>query len=431
MIYIVSLYYPPSSNPPANRMGCLVRALVDRHGAQNVRVVTGRPNYPDGKLLPEHRWKLFVRSKGEYGETVDHVYEYPAPFKGLYRKTFGQLTFALSLFVYFLFRRIRSNDVILVTSGPVFSIYSFLALSYLKRKMRYIVDVRDLWPQVVAGMGFMKETSVPYRLLLKLAEATYRRAAALVGNSPGICDYLRKTAPGKPVSLVFNPVDTALFVKVSDEERRRFREAHPDVFPADGRPVFLFYGTFSNYIGLNDLFKAWAALKKITGNFRFVMIGQGEGEAGMRRCIAENNLDDQVMILPFMERPELVQYVGAADFCFASLRQSKMLEYAIPTKVIEYLACDKEVVAVVGGAFGKMLEQHDAAYVSPPGDVERLVRLLAALIEKWPHVPAEHHPRSFVESRFGIAVFERGFTELLQPLLQQRPRDAAANALKG
>jgi glycosyltransferase involved in cell wall biosynthesis len=280
------------------------------------------------------------------------------------------------------------------------------------------VDVRDLWPQVVAGMGFMQETSVAYRFLRKMADATYRRADGLVGNSQGICEYLRETVPGRDVALVFNPVDMKLLSPLDEQERESIINAHSDIFINDGRPLFLFSGTFSNYIGLNDLFAAWVKLKARTGRWRFIMIGQGEGEVGMRKCISENGLEDQVKLLPFMDRSELVKYIGAADYCFASLRNSPMLRYAIPTKVIEYLACGKPVVAVVGGAFGEMLKEEGVAHVCEPGDVDGMVDMLLGIIESATAVNAERNPREFIRRYFSVEAFDKGFGSFFDGICQ-------------
>jgi glycosyltransferase involved in cell wall biosynthesis len=171
----------------------------------------------------------------------------------------------------------------------------------------------------------------------------------------------------------------------------------------------VFSGTFSSYIGLAYLCEALKDLKSFTSKFRFVMIGQGEGEEGMRRFIEESGMEDQMIILPFMDRSELVSYIGAADFCFASLRDSPMLRYAIPTKIIEYLACNKNVLAVVSGPFAEMLKDADAAYVCSPGDVAGLVKVLKSLVESHPECDLNRNPRALIEKSFSLDAFERGF----------------------
>ena len=120
MIYVVSHFYPPVQNPPANRMGHLAKLLKSMYGAENLVVVTGRPNYPDGKLSKEYRWRLFKRRTGDFGETIHHLYELPAPFGGFLRKTIGYFSFAFSVFVYFLFRRVREDSLVFVTVPPYF-----------------------------------------------------------------------------------------------------------------------------------------------------------------------------------------------------------------------------------------------------------------------------------------------------------------------
>jgi glycosyltransferase involved in cell wall biosynthesis len=317
MIYVVAFYYLPVSNPGANRMGHLVRALIERYGADQVRVVTGRPNYPDGKLRPEDKWRLFRRARGSLGETVDHLYEFPAAFRGLYRKTFGMLTFAASVFLYFLFRRVRSDDLVIVTSGPVFPAYAIYYLRRLKRRLRYVVDVRDLWPQIVAGMGFLGRETRLYRFLLALSDRTYRAAEAAVGVTEGIVDHLRGARRDDRVHLLYNPVDTALFKPLAEEDRLAFRRAHPEIFGDGRRTVFLFSGSFSITI---DLFVLIAAVKRAVAETRDIvvlLIGYGEQDALLKACVEREGLSSVVRFLPFMQRAELSRYIDAAHFCFS------------------------------------------------------------------------------------------------------------------
>ena len=215
MIYVVSLYYPPVSNPPSNRMEHLVRVLLKRYGADKVRVITGRPNYPDGILPSELKWRIYKKTVGGLGECIEYLYEVPAPFKGFFRKTLGLLSFSFSVFIYFLFKRLKKEDLIFVTSGPIFPVYAIYFLSKLKRKLRYVMDIRDLWPQTVAGLGYLQEGTFVYKQLKSLSDKAHNRAVASVGVVEGICDYIASVAPERPVSLIYNPVDTELFKPIS------------------------------------------------------------------------------------------------------------------------------------------------------------------------------------------------------------------------
>ena len=135
MIYIVSHFYLPVGSPAASRMGHLARILVERYGRDRVRVVTGRPNYPDGRLPAEYRWRIFRRTTGPAGEAIAHLYEIPAPFQGFLGKTIGYLSFAVSVFFYFLFRRVNRG------SGRQFILDRFALGEFRTRYLAVLVDL--------------------------------------------------------------------------------------------------------------------------------------------------------------------------------------------------------------------------------------------------------------------------------------------------
>ena len=282
MIYLVSLYYPPVSNPPSNRMQHMARVLVGEYGAENVTVVTGRPNYPAGKLAAEDRWRLCRREKGQWGETVMHLYEIPAPFQGLYLKTLGQVSFAVSFAFYLLFRRYRPGEVVFITSGPIFQVYVAWIMSKVRRGLRYVMDIRDLWPQTVAGLGHMKEDSTAFRILKSWTDRAHRSAFASVGVVEGIHDYIREVAPDRPAHLIYNPVDTDLFVPDSEASVGAFRQQHPELFGDSSKTVFLYAGVHSHAIDLVTMMRAVVQLAAMRSDFVFLVIGYGEETDSIR-----------------------------------------------------------------------------------------------------------------------------------------------------
>ncbi|MFC1462451.1 glycosyltransferase family 4 protein [Verrucomicrobiota bacterium] len=391
MIYLVSLYYPPVSNPSSSRISHLARILIGKYGRENVRVVTGRPNYPDGRLSPEYRWRLFQRRKGKWGEDIDHLYEIPAPFRGLVRKTLGLVSFAVSVFFYFGFRRMREEDLIYVTSGPIFHVYVLSFLSRLKRNSRFVLEVRDLWPQTVAGMGFMREGTWVYKLLKSMSDEAHRRAVSSVGVVEGICDYIRAVTPDKDVDLVYNPVDTEILKPPSQDEIASFREEHTDLFCREGKTVFLYAGVHSCAMDLMNLGPALKSLSDTTRDFVFILIGYGEDKQPLRQYIAANGLGEDVVFLPYMSREDLVKHICAADFCFSSTRNKKIYEMVIPTKMCEYMACDKFVLAAHNCPFADRQSERGNALICEPGNPQKLSECMLELIR---HADKYRKPRS-------------------------------------
>ena len=358
----------------------MARVLVDRYGVENVRVVTGRPNYPDGKLRAEDRWRPYRREIGEFGETIEHLYEFAAPFKGLGLKTVGLLSFAISTFFYFLCRPVRTNDLVYVTSGPIFPVYVIHALSKVKRSMRYILDIRDLWPQTVAGLGHMSEESRMYALLKGWSDRAHRGAVASVGVVEGICEYIESVAPESPVRLIYNPVNTDLFRPLPQGEVNAFKADLPEIFGDPDRTVFLYCGVHSNAIDLWTAIRALRILKSKTGPFVFVFIGYGEQKEGIQRYAEEHGLLNNVAFLPYQPRSELLKYICAADFCYSSTSSKPIYQMVVPTKMCEYMACNKFVVAVHECPFADRVAAAGNALVLPPGNEEAVAEALCDLV---------------------------------------------------
>ncbi len=416
MIYLVTHFYPPVGNPPANRLSHLARTLVARYGAQNVRVVTGRPNHPEGRLLPEDRWRLWRRDTGSHGEEIIHLYELPAANRAFLRKTLGYITFATSVFCFFLFRRMQPDDLVFVTTPPIFTAYSVYLLARLKRRFRYVVDIRDLWPQTVAGMGFIRPASGLYRALLRLSDRTYGAAVKCVGVYEGIRAHLATVGLADRMELVYNLVDTELFHPLPPQEVRDFRVTHPEWFPR-GRCVGLYSGSHSIYMGLMTLLEALVQVRAATDRFHFLFIGYGEEKERMQQFVRDNGLGDHVCFLPHLPRAELLKFICAADYCFSATSTEAIMRICIPTKILEYMACDRFVVGTHDNDFVEALHRDGYALNAPAGDVAALTRnLLAILGDKGRRQPA-YPPRAFVEQRFSHRCFEERMTRLFAALV--------------
>ncbi len=406
MIYIVSQYYPPVGNPPSNRMEHLVRTLLKKYPSDEIRVITGRPNYPDGVLPTDLKWRIYKKKTGELGESIECLYEIPAPFKGFFLKTLGLLSFALSVFIYFLFKRLKKDDLLFITSGPVFPVYAICFLSKFKKNLRYVLDIRDLWPQTVAGLGYLREGTHIYKYLIKLSDRAHRSAVASIGVVEGICDYIKKVAPDRPVNLIYNPVDVKRFKPLDEKDVMIFRKNHPEVFGDSKKTVFLYAGVHSNAMDLPSLMRALEILYKKTDQFIFIFIGYGEQKAEMQKFVINHKLSDNVIFLPFMSRDKLRDYICSVDFCYSSTSAKPIYRMVIPTKMCEYMSCNKFVVAVHDCPFASRVAEEGNAVVCPPGNHIEIAKTLSDLINDREATSMQLTSREYIIKNHSEACFD-------------------------
>lgn len=417
MIYLVSHYYHPETNPPANRFGDLARILVDRYGSDQVQVITGFPNHPSGKLPPAYWGRLWKRRTGSQGERVLSLWEIPAPNRGFVLKTIGFLAFSASLFVYLLFKRMKPGDLIYVTSPPVFPMYIVTWLSTFKRNFRFAVDIRDLMPQIVVGMGFLRKDTWIYNTLLKWTHAAYRRAEKTCGVVEGICGYLDEQIAPEKSHLIYNPMDLELFKPLPDAEVVAFRAEHPELFSDPEQVTFLFAGSHAVYMDLIGLMKAIDLLNREKQKFLFILIGYGEEKSHIVNFVREHQLEDRVTFLGYQDRADLVRYVCAVDFCYSSTIDQEIYQMVIPTKVLEYMSCNKFVVCVHDCPFAVRLRDLGHCVLAFPERHEEIKNVLKDLIENRGKYVSEVRTRVFIEEEFSMDRFQEHMLAFFKELL--------------
>ncbi|MEM7390918.1 MAG: glycosyltransferase, partial [Verrucomicrobiota bacterium] len=241
----------------------------------------------------------------------------------------------------------------------------------------------------------------------------YRRAERMVGNSDGIAEFISGVIAPKECLLLYNPVDGKLFRPAKVDGFR------PDLFGDSDRTTFLFYGSLAFY---NDLMLVMRALKRLSEEgkqFRFIFIGDGDARPEMLDFVAKHGLEEQVVFLPFVDKPDLVQYINAADFGCASVKNTPNLKYMLPTKIPEFLACNTYVVGLVHEPLAGILRDRGVAHIAEPGNEDQLVEHLSDLIENGNPLKGDE-ARACWEDRFSLKPFEQRVLKLVEDVQNQQ-----------
>jgi glycosyltransferase involved in cell wall biosynthesis len=133
--------------------------------------------------------------------------------------------------------------------------------------------------------------------------------------------------------------------------------------------------------GLGQVLEAASTLRD--PRFLFVLMGEGAEKEGLRRSLAEAELDN-VQILPLQPRDRMPAIYRSADACLVSLRPIRLFDAFIPSKIFEIMACGRPILAAVGGTALELVLQAEAGLRVIQGDgpdLRRGVEQLAAAPE--------------------------------------------------
>jgi glycosyltransferase involved in cell wall biosynthesis len=220
------------------------------------------------------------------------------------------------------------------------------------------------------------------RLALAAERVGLRHAKLVVTISQALADELRERGVEEE-RIVWHPngVDADVFAPAGftaadrDLVRRRY------AIPADAS-VVTFVGTFGQWHGVDVLARAirgsadWAR----RANVRFLLVGDGLKMADVRREV--EGLDDVVVLAGLVPQEEAPRHLAASDILVSPHvpNEDGSPFFGSPTKLFEYMAAGKAIVASDLDQIGDVLRGGTALLVRPgdPNDLARAIRELVA-----------------------------------------------------
>jgi glycosyltransferase involved in cell wall biosynthesis len=213
----------------------------------------------------------------------------------------------------------------------------------------------------------------------KLVERINLRAAdRVIVVSNALRDQLvgQGVAPGK---IVVNP---------NGVDPRQFR---PDLPSSDLRrqlgidscTVVGFAGTFGVWHGIPSLAQVLGRVADAKPQVHWLLIGDGPGRQLIEEAIQRHALGDRVTLTGLVKHADMPRYLAACDILVSPHgRQADGGEFfGSPTKLFEYMAAGRPIVASAVGQIAEALVDHESALLVPPDDPHALCTALLRLVD--------------------------------------------------
>jgi len=329
-----------------------------------VTVVTGRVSYLTGDTVSSE-----AMPKEEIDDAGVHIvrcWSYRSYHRSFVHRAVSFLSFMLTSF----FASLRQGplDVVWGTSPPLMQGGTAWAVARVRRAA-FVFEVRDLWPEFAIAVGVLRNRQL-IRLSLWLERLLYRRADALVVNSPGFIEHVESRG-ARRVDLVPNGADVDMFS--SAEHGQAFRRKHglEEAF------VVLYAGAH----GLsNDLGVVLDAAAQLGDHPQIVLVllGDGKEKPGLMARANAERLQNVRFVAPLPKR-EMAEALAAADACLAILKPLAAYRTTYPNKVFDYMAAGKPTILAIDGVIRQVVEQAEAGIFVPPGDGSALAEAILKL----------------------------------------------------
>ena len=401
-ILYISQYFPPEVGATQTRAHEMAIYLA-RQGHQVV-VLTEFPNHPKGIIPPEYRGRLVEHTKMD-GFDVVRVFVYTSPKKNFATRMGFYLSFMFIAALVGSFLRGRF-DVVYATSPPFFVGLAGVWLSRIKGA-RFVLEIRDLWPQTAVELGELKNERF-IRWSEKLEMFYYRKADCIVAVTKGIYQNLVNRVGADKVRLIPNGANTDLFYYRGDAVKQKL--GLHDKF------VVLYAGIFGIAQGMEQLCELVQSMKS-DDSIHFVFIGEGPLKQQVEDIRQKKSLTN-LTILDEIAREEIPAYISAADCCLVPLKKNPLFLGALPSKMFDFMACERPVIVSVDGEARRVVQESGAGIFVEPENTLQMAEAIRKLKET-PELVIKMGKagRQYVARNFSRKMNAQRLEKLLQEML--------------
>ncbi len=365
-ILIVSQYFYPE-NFEINRV-----ALDLREAGHDLMVLTGKPNYPEGKFFEGYKgWGL--QHDSFEGIPVMRIPMLPRGSGTGSWLAANYLSFALSgmLLAPVLYR--KPLDAILVFEPSPITVGLPAIAARWRTGAPILFWVQDLWPESLSAAGGTRNTAV-LAVARGLVRYIYRRCAIIMVQSRAFVEPIRLLGL-KDADIRYLPNSTdSLYRPISPP----LDAPEAAMMPAGFRVMF------AGNIGAAQDFETILAAAELTRerhDIQWLIVGDGRMRSWVADQVAARGLDGTVHLLGRHPPHRMPIFFALADALLVTLKRDEIFSLTIPSKIQTYLASGRPIIAGIDGEGARVVVESGSGIACPAQSPEKLAAAVVQMSE--------------------------------------------------
>lgn len=387
-VLIVSQYFWPESF----RINDLAIALLER--GHKVTVLTGKPNYPQGKIY--EGYSFWGYKKESYnGVEVIRVPLIPRGNSSGLRLAINYFSFVFFACLYVLFHNKKYNVSLTFAISPITQIYPALLHKRL-HKSKAFLWVQDLWPESVSVAGKMDSSTVN-KLLTKMVKSIYKKVDKICVQSKAFIPSVKEICNDDSKICYIPNWAEDLFLDKKLIDKDKYTNLIPKGF------IVMFAGNIGESQDFDNIVQA-ATQTKAYPEIKWVVIGDGRKRKDVEAAIEENDLTNTFYLLGRYPVDEMPSFFTHADLQLVSLKDEYIFSLTIPSKIQSYMAFGKPIVSMINGIGNIIIQEADCGYTAKAGDYAELANNVIKAYKT-------HKEELITKGQNGKAYYNRAFAK--------------------
>lgn len=350
-ILVVTQYFWPEEF----RINDICKGLVEK--GHEVEVLTGLPNYPEGKLYDGY--SIFKRGPKEYENIkIRRTPMVPRGKNSSIMLALNYLSFMICGSIKIIPMMFKKYDRIFVFQvSPITTAIPAIIMAKIKNIPSYIY-IQDLWPQTFYSIVNIENQKIK-NILKKFCNKIYDSFDKLLIASSGYKDILVKEGISDTKFEYFPQWAEDFYsnVKSKDIIRENFKVT--------------FAGNIGKAQSVDTIIKA-ANLAKEHKNIKWEIIGDGSEFDNIKKLVKEYSLENTVELLGRKPAIDMPKYFSNTDGLIVTLKNEDILKVTLPAKVQSYMAAGKPIIASVTGEGNNVIKKSNCGLAGEAEDYKSL-----------------------------------------------------------
>ena len=387
--------------PEAFRINDICFSLAER--GHDVTVLTGLPNYPEGKIYPGYD---HGKNRDQYINGV-HIIRCSLIGRGKNILQFGlnYLWFAISGMKKAEQLDEKYDLVFSYQTSPVTMVWPAIKVKEIQG-IPLIIHCLDQWPISITAGPFRKE-SLAYRFFYNLSVNTYNKADLITITSQSFEKYFNNELglSTEKYGLKYWPQYAEDTYQDCDVVR-------------NGKYDVLYAGNIGPAADVETIVKAAVILKDNT-NIHFHIVGDGMNRENCEKICKDHSLTN-VTFYGSHPVEEMKKYYSIADAFLITMKDNPVVNYTLPAKMQSYMLAGKPVLGATNGETQRVISEAECGICVDSGDFKGLAEIiLDASKDELDTLHRGENAREYYQSHFNKEKLLSQLEKIMENLIQK------------
>ena len=282
------------------------------------------------------------------------------------RRVFDHLILSVNLFIKVL--TLKKPDVVVSSYPPIET--SFVIMIYCKlRKIKFICDVRDLWPFTFVHLFKNKFKKFLCKIFIfpwvLLAKMIFKNSQ-LTTISDGFLNWLSRYSKNRNIEKFYLSYEKKIFLKT-----KKFK----DLEIKDEDFIISFVGNFSKVkFNFNFILDCSNEIYNLSKNIKFIFCGF------FKNLEEKNNYNSKnIFFYDWIDKDELRKLLNISNIGLAPYNDLWDFNLSIPNKISEYLCYELPILTSLKGDTERLIKDYNCGMIYESNEKNKFIQIIKNL----------------------------------------------------